>query len=112
MHKHVEWDDPGERGVLRYYANHPDDYRPPQRGSILSASYRGFTVRVKVAARVEDTSIGEVVALIADDNGRRQQAAGDLSLGDTVRLPDAFRALEPRHSEESDESEEPEEPQD
>jgi len=108
MHKHVEWDDPGERGVLRYYADHPEDYRPPHPGSILSARYRGFTVRVRVEARVEDTNIGEVVALIADDNGRRQQAAGDLSLGDTVRLPDARRALEPRHPEESEAPEEPE----
>lgn len=108
MHKHVEWDDPGERSVLRYYADHPDDYRPPQRGSILSARYRGFTVRVRVEARAEETSIGEVVALIADDNGRRQQAVDDLSLGATVRLPDAARALEPPHPEASETAEEDE----
>ncbi|MEQ6917695.1 hypothetical protein [Halomonas aquatica] len=105
MHKHVEWDDPGAESVLSYYADHPDDYRPPQPGSILSALYREFTVRVKVEARVEDTNIGEVVALIANDNGRRKQSVGDLSLGDTVRLPDAYRALEPRYPEEPDEQE-------
>ncbi|TDO15360.1 MULTISPECIES: hypothetical protein [Halomonas] len=106
MHKHVEWDDPGTESVLRFYADHPEDCPIPHPSSILSARYRGFTVRVKVEARVEDTSIGEVVALIANDNGRRKQSVGDLSLGDIVRLPDAYRALEPRHPEETDEQQE------
>lgn len=105
MHKHVEWDDPGAEGVLRFYADHPDDCPIPHPGSILSARYRRFTVRVRVEARVEETSIGEVVALIANDNGRRKQSVGDLALGDTVRLPDACRAMEPRHPEASDEQE-------
>ncbi|MFD2666674.1 hypothetical protein [Halomonas halophila] len=102
MHKHVEWDDPGSASVLRYYQDHPQDYPEPHEGSIISAHFRGFTVRVRVDAHVEDTSIGEVVALIADDNGRREQHVGDLALGDTVRLPDALRALEPRHPEADD----------
>ncbi|MCK2185222.1 hypothetical protein [Halomonas getboli] len=97
MHKHVEWDDPGSASVERYYKDHPQDYPEPHEGSIISARFRGFSVRVRVDARVEDTSIGEVVALIAADNGRREQSVGDLALGDTVRLPDALRAMEPRH---------------
>jgi len=51
---------------------------------------------------VDDTSIGEVVALIATDNGRRLKSHGKLVLGDTVRLPDASRALEP-HQDADDE---------
>ncbi|RTQ99141.1 hypothetical protein [Halomonas nitroreducens] len=102
MHKHVEWDDPGSAGVLRYYADHPQDSPEPHVGSIVSALFRGFTVRVRVEARVEETSIGEVVALIAKDNGRRQHSVGDLELGDLVRLPDAYRAMEPRHPEVDD----------
>ncbi|UYG07580.1 hypothetical protein [Halomonas sp. M4R1S46] len=105
MHKHVEWDDPGSASVLRYYADHPQDYPEPRVGSIISARLRGFTVRVRVDARVEDTSIGEVVALIAADNGRRKQSVGDLALGDTVRLPDASRAMEPHHPEAEDDDE-------
>ncbi|MDN3555760.1 hypothetical protein [Halomonas maura] len=102
MHKHVEWDDPGSASVLRYYADHPQDYPEPHVGSIISARLRGFTVRVRVDARVEDTSIGEVMALIAADNGRRKQSVGDLQLGDIVRLPDDYRAMEPRHPEADD----------
>ncbi|MBB3190450.1 hypothetical protein [Halomonas cerina] len=102
MHKHVDWDDPGAESVLRYYADRPEDCPEPHQGSIISARWRGFTVRVRVEARVDDTSIGEVVALIADDNGRRKQSVGDLALGDTVRLPDTSRAMEPRHPEEDE----------
>ncbi|ATJ84496.1 hypothetical protein ACFPTY_15895 [Halomonas beimenensis] len=102
MHKHVEWDEPGRASVLDYYADHPQDTPEPHVGSIISALFRGFTVRVRVEARVDDTSIGEVVALIAKDNGRRKQSVGDLELGDMVRLPDAYRAMEPRHPEEGE----------
>ncbi|MFM9270207.1 hypothetical protein ACJ7V3_08080 [Halomonas elongata] len=105
MHKHIDWDDPGANGVLRFYADRPDDTPEPHVGSIITGLYRGTTVRVRVEARVEDTSIGDVVALIAPDNGRRQQSVGDLELGDTVRLADTDRAMEPNHPHEDDEEE-------
>jgi hypothetical protein len=97
MHKHVEWDDPGSASVQRYYQDHPHDYPEPHTGSIISARLSGFTARVRVDAWVEGTSTGEVVALIADDTGRREQRVGELAIGDTVRLPDARRAMEPPH---------------
>ncbi|MDL4860905.1 hypothetical protein NPJ88_001010 [Halomonas elongata] len=103
MHKHIDWDDPGVQGVLRFYADHPDDMPEPHVGSIITGLYRGSSVRVRVEARVEDTSIGDVVALIAPDNGRRQQSVGDLELGDTVRLADTDRAMEPNHPHEDEE---------
>lgn len=103
MHKHIDWDDPGTSGVLRFYADHPEDLPEPHVGSIVSARYQGTTVRVRVEARVEDTCIGEVVALIDADDGQRQQRQGGLELGDTVRLPDAERAMEPHHPTEEDE---------
>lgn len=106
MHKHIDWDDPGANSVLRFYADHPDDTPEPRVGSIITALYRGFSVRVRVEARVEDTNIGDVVALIAPDNGRRQQSVGELELGDTVRLADTDRALEPNHPHEKDDEEE------
>lgn len=95
MHKHVEWDDPGRDSVLEHFASHPEQLVEPRPGDILSARYEGVIVRVKVEAWVDGTSIGEVAALIAADNGRRMKSHGKLALGDTVRLPDACRALEP-----------------
>ncbi|TDR57027.1 hypothetical protein DFP85_102205 [Halomonas ventosae] len=95
MHKHVEWGDPGRDSVLEHFARHPEQLVEPRPGDILSARYEGVIVRVKVEAWVDGTSIGEVAALIAADNGRRMKSHGKLALGDTVRLPDACRALEP-----------------
>ncbi|MDR9438936.1 MAG: hypothetical protein RI841_05480 [Halomonas sp.] len=98
MHKHVEWDAPGRDSVLEHFASHPEQLAEPRPGDILSARYQGTIVRVKVEAWVDGTSIGEVAALIAADNGRRMKSHGKLALGDTVRLPDACRALEPEPS--------------
>ncbi|CAM3577219.1 hypothetical protein [Halomonas lysinitropha] len=95
MHKHVEWDDPGRDSVLEHFASNPEQLVEPRPGDILSARYEGTIVRVKVEAWVEGTSIGEVAAIIALDNGRRLKSHGKLALGDTVRLPDDRRALEP-----------------
>ncbi|GHC38187.1 hypothetical protein [Aidingimonas halophila] len=95
MHKHVEWDDPGHDSVIEYYAKDPNEYARPYAGCILSARFQGKVVRIKVAAYVEDTSIGDVVALIDPSNGGRLNSLGKLSLGDTVRLPDEYRAFEP-----------------
>ncbi|MDN3525389.1 hypothetical protein QWY79_08910 [Halomonas sabkhae] len=104
MHKHIEWDQPGDKSVLRYFADHPDDFPEPHVGSIISGLYKGATVRVRVEARLDDgTNIGDVVALIASADGKRQQSLGDLSVGDTVRLPDSARALEPDHPQADDE---------
>lgn len=96
MHKHVEWDDPGADSVMRHFAKSPSAHSDPGPGDILSARHQGAVVRIKVEAYVDGTSIGEVVALIATDNGRRLKSHGKLALGDTVRLPDDSRALEPQ----------------
>lgn len=96
MHKHVEWDEPGAASVMRHFEQDPAGHSDPGPGDILSARHQGAVVRVKVAAYVEGTSIGDVVAIIATDNGRRLKSHGKLALGDTVRLPDACRALEPQ----------------
>ncbi|SFU53436.1 hypothetical protein [Halomonas korlensis] len=96
MHKHVDWDDPGANSVLQHFANNPVGLDEPGPGDILSARHEGAIVRVKVEAYIDGTSIGDVVALISADNGRRLKSHGKLVLGDTVRLPDASRALEPQ----------------
>lgn len=95
MHKHIDWDDPGSASVIRHFEQDPDSYSDPHPGAILSARHEDVVIRVRVEAYVEGTSIGEVVAIIATDNGRRLKSHGKLSLGDTVRLPDAYRAVEP-----------------
>ncbi|WP_290788976.1 hypothetical protein [Halomonas sp.] len=105
MHKHVEWDDPGADSVMRHFEKDPTGHSAPGNGDILSARYQGAVVRVKVAAYVEGTSIGEVAAIIAVDNGRRLKSHGKLALGDTVRLPDEARALEPRIGQKKDDDE-------
>ncbi len=102
MHKHVDWDDPGADSVLRHFEQDSSGYSDPGPGDILSARHEGAVVRVKVEAYVEGTSIGEVVAIIAVDNGRRLKSHGKLDLGDTVRLPDDRRALEPTIGEADD----------
>ncbi|NWN84236.1 MAG: hypothetical protein HLX48_14815 [Halomonas sp.] len=95
MHKHVEWDAPGADSVLRHFQQDDSGYSDPGPGDILSARHEGAVVRVKVEAYVDGTSIGKVAAIIAMDNGRRLESHGRLALGDTVRLPDDCRALEP-----------------
>ncbi|MGJ7462381.1 hypothetical protein ACR80S_14880 [Halomonas sp. MA07-2] len=111
MHKHVEWDDPGADSVMRHFEKDPSGHSAPGTGDILSARYQGVVVRVKVAAYVEDTSIGEVAAIIAVNNGRRLKSHGKLALGDTVRLPDEARALEPRIGQAKEDDEEDDEGQ-
>ncbi|WP_104203274.1 hypothetical protein [Billgrantia saliphila] len=98
MHKHVEWDDPGADSVMHHYERSPQGYSEPGPGDILSARYRGKVVRIKVEAYVDDTSIGQVVAIISH-GGKRLNALGKLAIGDTVRLPDAMRAFETRRDE-------------
>ncbi|MFC2991974.1 hypothetical protein [Halomonas tibetensis] len=105
MHKHVEWDDPGADSVMRHFENEPTSHSAPGPGDILSARYLGAIVRVKVEAYVEGTSIGEVAAIIAVNNGRRLKSHGKLALGDTVRLPDEARALEPSIGQAKDDTE-------
>lgn len=95
MHKHVDWDDPGADSVMHHFERDPAGRSDPGPGDILSARHEGAIVRVRVEAYVDGTSIGEVVAIIALGNGRRMKSHGKLALGDTVRLPDASRALEP-----------------
>ncbi|MBA2781126.1 hypothetical protein [Billgrantia kenyensis] len=107
MHRHVEWDDPGADSVLRHYEQDPTGYSDPGPGDILSARYQGMVVRVRVEAYVNGTSIGEVVALIEPHSGKRRKLLGKLALGDTVRLPDADRAFEPRPGDNEEEDEEP-----
>ena len=102
MHKHIDWDAPGDDSVMQYFAKNPSHHTAPGPGDILSARHQGTIVRIKVEAYVDGTSIGEVVALIAPDNGRRLQSAGKLELGDTVRLADSDRAMEPNHPHEDD----------
>ncbi|WP_192035575.1 hypothetical protein [Halomonas sp. YLGW01] len=95
MHKHVEWDDPGKYSVKTFFASDPDDYPAAYPGRIICGHYRGITVRVRVEAYVgDDTSIGEVVALIDPQTGERLPVHDKLALGDMVRLPDAMRAIE------------------
>ncbi len=105
MHKHVEWDAPGADSVMRHFEQDPAGHSDPGPGDVLSARYQGAIVRVKVEAYVEGTSIGEVVAIIAVDNGRRMKSHGKLALGDMVRLPDASRALEPQPGSAEDDGE-------
>ncbi|GHE21396.1 hypothetical protein [Halomonas urumqiensis] len=108
MHKHVDWDDPGADSVMRHFEKDTSGHHSdPGPGDILSARHEGAIVRIKVEAYVEDTSIGEVVALIATDNGRRMKSHGKLNLGDTVRLPDASRALEPQPRHTDDDGDDP-----
>ncbi|MEG3116674.1 hypothetical protein R3F72_16290 [Salinicola sp. 4072] len=95
MHKHIEWDAPGDTSVSAHYAKDPNDYGEPHPGSILTGRYRGATVRIRVEAYRDATSIGEVVALIDPASGERLKTLGDLSLGDRVRLPDDKRAFQP-----------------
>ena len=105
MHKHVDWDDPGADSVVRHFEQDPIGHSDPGPGDILAARHEGAVVRVKVEAYVEGTSIGKVVAIIALGNGRRLKSHGKLALGDTVRLPDECRALEPhRDAHEDDEA--------
>ncbi|WP_275288160.1 hypothetical protein [Halomonas elongata] len=106
MHKHIDWDDPGADSVMQYFAKHPHHHADPGPGDILSARHQGTIVRIKVEAYVDGTSIGDVVALIAADNGRRLKSHGKLELGDTVRLADTDRAMEPNHPHEDDAEEE------
>ncbi|WP_136255677.1 hypothetical protein [Onishia niordana] len=103
MHKHVEWDDPGQYSVLAFYANTEGEHTDPHPGSIINAHYQGISVRVRVEAYVnDDTSIGEVVALISPRTGERKQSYRNLALGDMVRLPDTMRCIEPRLPDEED----------
>ena len=94
MHQHVEWDEPGNASVARYFKNDPD-HTPPYPGAILSARYQGRIVRVKVDAyREEDAvSIGSVAAIL-DQHGHRFKAHQKLNVGDIVRLPVDKRAME------------------
>lgn len=104
MHKHIDWDTPGTHSVSSHYAKDPNPRGEPHAGTILTARYQGATVRVRVEAYLDedDTSIGEVVALIDPVSGERLQSFGKLALGDMVRLPDDKRAFEaaPREPEE------------
>lgn len=108
MHKHIDWDDPGADSVAAHYAKGPNAKDPnatfePVTGAILSARYQGRIARVRVQAYRDDTSIGEVAALIDPATGQRLQSFGKLAVGDTVRLPDAKRAFEPTIAEDNDE---------
>ncbi|WP_136065494.1 hypothetical protein [Modicisalibacter radicis] len=94
MHKHVDWDAPGAGSVASHYAKDPNEYGEPHPGSIVTARYQGASVRIRVEAYRDATSIGEVVALIDAASGERVDSLGKLSLGDTVRLPDDKRAFQ------------------
>lgn len=104
MHRHIDWDVPGTQSVSSHYAKEPNPYGKPHAGTILTALYQGTTVRIRVEAYLDDdnTSIGEVVALVDPVSGERMKSLGKLALGDLVRLPDDKRAFEPapRESEE------------
>ena len=102
MHKHIEWDSPGQQSVQSHYAQDPNYYGEPHAGSIVSGRYRGASIRVRVEAYRDATSIGEVVALIDAASGERMQRLGELSMGDIVRLPDDKRAFEPSLGESQD----------
>ncbi len=105
MHRHVEWDDPGSDSVVRHFEQDPIGRSDPGPGDILSARYQGLVVRIRVDAYVDDTSIGEVVALIDPATGERRKLAGKLAKGDIVRLPDASRAFEPTGGDKDDDDE-------
>ncbi|SER98357.1 hypothetical protein SAMN04487958_105110 [Vreelandella subterranea] len=96
MHRHIEWDEPGSASVTRLYARDPNANPTPQTGDIISARYQGCSVRVDVRSYREDdaVSIGDVVAII-NAQGQRLDSRGKLQKGDTVRLPDDKRAMEP-----------------
>lgn len=96
MHRHVEWDEPGADSVMRHFEKSATGYSQPGPGDILSGRYQGLVVRIKVEAYVDGTSIGSVAALIEPDSGTRRKLIGKLAVGDTVRLPDEYRAFEPR----------------
>jgi len=96
MHRHVKWDEPGADSVMRHFEKSPSGYSEPGPGDILSGRYRGLVVRVKVEAYVDGTSIGTVAALIEPQSGTRRKLIDKLAVGDTVRLPDEYRAFEPR----------------
>lgn len=96
MHKHVEWDAPGRDSVIDHYAQSPNTNPEPGPGDILSTRYKGKVVRIKVQAYVDGTSIGDVAALIDPQSGERLKALGELTVGDTVRVPDDKRAFEPQ----------------
>lgn len=96
MHKHIEWDDPGANSVKAHYAGDPNQYSAPHPGMILSARYQNAIVRIRVQAYKDDTSIGEVAALIDSASQKRMDSLGGLSVGDIVRLPDDKRAFEPK----------------
>lgn len=99
MHKHVEWDSPGDASVDNHYAKDEQHRVTPQPGMILTARYHGATVRIQVEAYKDGVSIGKVAALI-DDDGERHDSHGILNVGDMVRLPDDKRAFQaPRDDE-------------
>lgn len=98
-HKHVNWDDPGPHSVMTFFESHPEDYREPAPGSVLSARYSDHVVRIKVEAYVDGTSIGDIAAIITPSTGERVSSVNDLRLGDIVRLPDDKRAMETPPSE-------------
>ena len=100
MHRHIEWDTPGSASVTQHYANDRNLDPTPHTGEILSARYQGYSVRIDVRSYREDdaVSIGDVVAII-DSHGKRHDSHGKLHIGDTVRLPDDKRAMEPRPEE-------------
>lgn len=102
MHKHVEWDTPGQDSVVDHYAKSPNHHPDPGPGDVLSARLNGIVVRVKVEAYVDGTSIGDVVAMIHPRSGERMESYGKLTLGDIVRLPDEKRAFEPQPIERDD----------
>lgn len=96
MHKHIDWDEPGNASVSKLFSNDHHAHAKIGHGDILSARYEGIVVRVEVEVYREEekVSIGNVVALI-DGHGQRLKGHGKLVLGDTVRLPDDKRAFEP-----------------
>lgn len=98
-HKHVSWDDPGPHSVVAFFEDHPDDYREPAPGSVLSARYANHLIRIKVEAYIDGTSIGDIAAIITPTTGERVSSVNDLRLGDIVRLPDDRRAMETPPSE-------------
>ncbi|SDN34502.1 hypothetical protein [Vreelandella arcis] len=100
MHRHIEWDAPGSASVIQHYAQDPNLDPTPNTGDILSARYKGCVVRIDVRSYRDDdaVSIGDVVAII-DSHGNRLDSHDKLQIGDTVRLPDDKRAMEPSSEE-------------
>lgn len=96
MHRHIEWDDPGQHSVMALFSTDGASHAQTGPGDILSARYQEHIIRVEVEAYREDdaVSIGRVVAII-DVYGRRLEQFGKLELNDYVRLPDDKRAFEP-----------------